>query len=82
MLVIHCGSFVVLHQKSCQLACDNQLGISRMIFSTKSRAKTMQIESSFVEPNAWIMDTEVCQRHNLHLAIDDQSQWCSLIPTA
>jgi hypothetical protein len=28
------------------------------------------------------MDTEVCQWHNLHLAIDGQSQWCSLIPTA
>jgi superfamily II DNA helicase RecQ len=40
-LVIHRGSFksfVALHQKLGQLAYDSQLGISRMIFSMKSRA--------------------------------------------
>jgi hypothetical protein len=42
----------------------------------------MHIDSSFVEPNAWIMDTKNCWRHNLHLTIDGQSQWCSLIPAA
>jgi hypothetical protein len=40
----------------------------------------MHIDSSFVEPNAWITDMENCQWHNLHLAVDGQSQRCSLIP--
>ncbi len=31
------------------------------------------------EPNVWITDMESCRRHNLHLTIDGQSQWCSLI---
>jgi len=39
----------------------------------------MHIDSSIVEPNAWIMDTENYQQHNLHLVINGQSQWCSLI---
>jgi hypothetical protein len=52
--------------------------ISRMIFSMKSKAEAMHIYSSFAKPNAWIMEN--CQRHNLHLTVDGQSQWCNLIP--
>jgi len=62
-LVIHCGSFrsfVALHQKLGQLARDSQLGISRMIFSMKSRVEAMHIDSSFAQPNAWIMDMKNC----------------------
>jgi hypothetical protein len=84
-LVIHHGSFrsfVVLHQKSNRLACDSWLGINPMNYNTKSKAKIMHIYSSFVEPNAWIMDTENYQWHNLHLVVDGQSQQCSLIPVA
>jgi hypothetical protein len=69
MLVIHCGffrSFIVLHQELGQLAHNSQLGINRVIFSTKPRAEAMHIDSSFVEPNAWIMGMENCQQHNLH----------------
>ncbi len=72
-LVIHCGSFrsfVVLHQELGQLAHDGQPGISQMISSMKSRVEAMHINSSFVEPNVWIMDMENCRRHNLHLAVD------------
>jgi hypothetical protein len=53
-----------------------------MIFSRKSRVETMHIDSSIVEPNAWIMDTENYQQHNLHLVVNGQSQWCSLIQAA
>jgi len=84
-LVIHRGSlrsFVALHQESGRLAHDGKPGISRVISSAKSRAKALHIDSLFVEPNAWITDTENCQRHNLHLAMDGQSQQCNLIPAA
>jgi hypothetical protein len=84
-LVIHRGSFksfVALHQELGRLARDGQLGINRVTFNTKSRAEAMHIDSSFVEANAWIMDTKNCQWHNLHLAIDGQSLWCSLISIA
>jgi superfamily II DNA helicase RecQ len=84
-LVIHRGSFrsfVALHQESGRLARDSQLGINRVIFSTKSKVEAMHIDSSFAKPNVWIMDTKNCRQHNLHLAIDGQSQWCSLIPAA
>jgi len=63
-LIIHHGyfrSFVTPHQESSRLACDGQPSISQMIFSTKSRIETMHIDSSFVEPKAWIMDTKNCQ---------------------
>jgi hypothetical protein len=53
-----------------QLAHDGQPGISQMISSMKSRVEAMHINSSFVEPNVWIMDMENCRRHNLHLAVD------------
>ncbi len=53
-----------------------------MISSAKSRAEALHIDSSFVEPNAWIVDMENCQRLNLHLAVDGQSERCSLIPAA
>jgi superfamily II DNA helicase RecQ len=84
-LVIHRGSFksfVALHQELGQLARDGRLGISKVISSPKSRAETLHLNSSFVEPNVWIMDTENCRRHNLHLVVDGQSQRCSLIPAA
>jgi len=84
-LVIHCGSFrsfVALHQESGRLAHDDQPGINRVISSTKSRAEAVHLDSSFVEPNVWIMDTENCRRHNLHLAVDGQSQRCNLVPAA
>jgi ATP-dependent DNA helicase RecQ len=84
-LVIHRGSFrsfVALHQESGQLARDGRPGTSRMISSTRSRAEALHLDSSFVEPNIWITDTEHCRRHNLHLAVDGQSQRCSLIPAA
>jgi hypothetical protein len=42
----------------------------------------MHIDSSFAEPKAWIMDMDNCQRHNLHLVVDGQSQRCSLILAA
>ncbi|CAM6062103.1 unnamed protein product [Sphagnum tenellum] len=76
-LVIHRGSFrsfAALHQESGRLARDGKPGISRVISSAKSRAQALHIDSSFVEPNAWITDTESCRRHNLHLAVDGQSQ--------
>jgi hypothetical protein len=82
-LVIHHGSFrsfVALHQESGRFARDGGPGTSRVISSPKSRAEAMHINSSFAEPNAWIMDMENCRRHNLHLAVDGQSQRCSLIP--
>jgi hypothetical protein len=44
--------------------------------------KVMHIDSSFIEPNIWIIDMENCWWHTLHLAIDRQSQWHSLIPGA
>ncbi len=84
-LVIHRGSFrflVALHQESGRFARDGRPGISRVISSAKSRAEALHIDSSFVEPNAWIVDMENCRRHNLHLAVDGQSQRCSLIPAA
>ncbi len=84
-LVIHHGffrSFVALHQESGRFARDGQPGTNQVISSTKSRAETMHYNSSFVEPKAWIMDMKSCWRHNLHLAIDGQSQQWSLIPTA
>ncbi len=84
-LVIHRGSFrslVALHQESSRLASDGRPGISRVISSAKFRAEALHIDSSFIEPNAWIVDMENCRRHNLHLAVDGQSQRCSLIPAA
>ncbi len=63
-LVIHRGSFrsfAALHQKSGRLARDGKSGISRVISSAKSRAEALHIDSSFVEPNAWITDTENCR---------------------
>jgi hypothetical protein len=84
-LVIHHGSFrsfVALHQESSRLARDGRPGTSRVISSTKSRAEALHLDSSFAEPNVWITDTEHCRRHNLHLAVDGQSQRCSLIPVA
>jgi superfamily II DNA helicase RecQ len=84
-LVIHHGSFrsfAALHQESGRLARDSQPSISRVICSVKSRAEALHIDSSFVEPNAWIMDKENCRRHSLHLAVDGQSQRCNLIPAA
>ncbi len=83
-LVIHHGSFrsfAALHQESGRLARDGKPGISRVISSAKSRAEALHIDSSFVEPNVWITDTENCRRHNFHLAVDGQSQRCNLIPT-
>jgi len=84
-LVIHrtsFRSFIALHQESSRLACDDRRGISRVISSTKSRAEALHLDSSFAEPNVWITDMENCRRHDLHLAVDGQSQRCSLIPTA
>ncbi len=84
-LVIHRGSFrsfAALHQESGRLARDGQPGISRVISSAKSRAEAMHIDSSFIEPNSWITDTENCRQHNLHLAVDGQSQRCNLISAA
>jgi len=60
-LVIHHGSFrsfTILHQESSRLARDGKPGISRVISSAKSRAEALHIDSSFVEPNVWITDTE------------------------
>ncbi len=84
-LVIHHGSFksfVALHQASGRLARDGRPGISKVISSTKSRAEALHLDSSFVEPNVWITDKENGRCHDVHLAVDGQSQWCSLIPTA
>jgi hypothetical protein len=84
-LVIHRGSFrsfVILHQESGWLTCDGWLSISRVIYSLKSRAKVLHINSSFVKPNTWIMDTKNYRQHNFHLVVDGQSQWCSLILAA
>ncbi len=84
-LVIHHGSFrsfAALHQESGRLAREGRPSISRVISSAKSRAEALHIDSSFVEPNAWIVDMENCRQHNLHLAVDGQSQRCSLIPAA
>ncbi len=50
-----------------------------MNFSTKSKVEAVHIDSSFAEPNAWIMDMKDYRQHNLHLVIDGQSQWCSII---
>ncbi|CAK9261303.1 unnamed protein product [Sphagnum jensenii] len=84
-LVIHRGSFrsfAALHQESGRLACDGRPGTSRVISSKKSRAEAMHLDSSFAEPNAWIVDTETCRRHNLHLAVDGQAQRCNIVPAA
>jgi hypothetical protein len=84
-LVIYLGSFrsfVVLHQESGWLAHDSQLGINRMIFSKKSRLEAMHIDSSIDEPNASIMNMKNYRQHNLHLVVNGQSQWCSLIQAA
>ncbi len=84
-LIIHHGSFksfAALHQESGRLAHDGRLGINKVISSAKSRAEALHINSSFVEPNAWIVDMENCRRHNLHLVVDGQSQRCSLILAA
>ncbi len=84
-LVIHRGSFrsfAALHQESGRLARDGRPGTSRVISSKKSRAEAMHLDSSFAEPNAWIVDTETCRRHNLHLVVDGQAQRCSIVPTA
>jgi superfamily II DNA helicase RecQ len=81
-IIIHHGSFKsfdVLHQKLGRLACDGQPSISQMICSTKLKVEAMHIDSSFDEPNVWIMDTENYQQHNLHIVVDGQSQLCSLI---
>jgi hypothetical protein len=48
----------------------------------KSKAEALHVDSSFAEPTTWFMDMENCQRHNLHLVVDGQSQWRSLIPVA
>jgi len=84
-LVIHHGSFryfTALHQESGRLARDDKPNINRVISSAKSKAEALHIDSSFVQPNAWITDTENYRRHNFHLAVDGQSQRCNLIPTA
>jgi hypothetical protein len=84
-LVIHRGSFrsfAALHQESGRLARDGRPGTSRVISNKKSRAEAMHLDSSFVEPNAWIVDTETYQRHDLHLAVDGQAQRCSIVPAA
>jgi len=84
-LVIHRGSFrsfAALHQESGRFAHDDRPGTSRVISSKKSRAKAMHLDSSFAEPNAWIVDIETCRRHNLHFAMDGQAQWCSIVPAA
>jgi len=47
----------------------------------KSIIEAMQIDSSFAEPNAWIMDTKNHRWHNLHLVVDGECQWCNLILT-
>jgi len=63
-LVNHRGSFrsfTALHQESGRLVHDGQHGISRVISNVKSRAEALHINSSFVEPNAWITDTENCR---------------------
>jgi hypothetical protein len=71
-----------VNYQNLELEGDGRPGISRVISSSKSRAEALHIDSSFVEPNAWIVDMENCRRHNLHLAVDGQSQRCSLIPAA
>jgi hypothetical protein len=84
-LVIHRGSFrsfAALHQESGRLVRDGRPGTSRVISSKKSRAEAMHIDLSFAEPNAWIVDTETCRRHNLHLAVDGQAQRCNLVLAA
>jgi hypothetical protein len=40
----------------------------------------MHLDLSFAKPNAWIVDTETCRRHNLHLAVDGQAQRCNIVP--
>jgi len=84
-LVIHRGSFrsfAALHQESGRLARDGRPGISRVISSAKSRAEALHLDSSFIEPNVWITNTKNCRRHDLHLVVDGEFQWCSLIPAA
>ncbi len=76
------GQVRVATPRSGRFARDGRLGISRVIFSTKFRIETLHLNSSFTEPNAWIMDTKNCRWHNLHLAVDGQSQQCNLIPSA
>jgi hypothetical protein len=53
-----------------------------VISSKKSRAEALHIDSSFAEPNTWIVDTETCRQHNLDLAVDGQAQRCNLVPVA
>jgi hypothetical protein len=53
-----------------------------MISSAKYKAEALHIDLSFIGPNAWNMDIENYRCHNLHLDVDGQSQWCSLIPVA
>jgi hypothetical protein len=67
-------------KRSSWVVHDGQHGISRMISSTKSRVEAMHIDSSFIKPNVWNMDMENHRWHNLHLLVDGQSQWWSLIP--
>jgi hypothetical protein len=71
---------LLCNQESGRLARNGQPGVSRVISSAKSRVKALHIDLSFVEPNAWNTDTGNYRRHNPHLAMDDQSQRCSLIP--
>ncbi len=52
-LVIHHGSFrsfTTLHQELGRLARDDQLGISRLIFSMKSKVEALHINSSSLNP--------------------------------
>jgi len=82
-LVIHCGSFKsfpTFHQEFGRLVWDGKLGISQVVTNKELCAEAMHIDPSFVEPNAWIMDTNNCRRHGLHMFVDGQPQWCSLIP--
>ncbi|CAK9868449.1 unnamed protein product [Sphagnum jensenii] len=84
-LVIHHGSFrsfTALHQESGRLARDGRPSMSRVISSKKSKAEAMHLDSSFAKPDAWIVDTETCRRHDLHLVVDGQAQRCSIIPAA
>ncbi|CAK9861267.1 unnamed protein product [Sphagnum jensenii] len=79
--IVDLFDLLLLFTKS-RLARDGQPRMSKVIYSAKSRAEALHIDLSFAEPNVWITDAENYQRHNLHLVVDGQSQWCSLIPAA
>jgi hypothetical protein len=85
-LVIHCRSFrsfINFHQKSDRLTHDGKPKVNRVVSSVNVKAQAMHLNlNGFKEPNTCITNISSCRRHALHLVVDGEPQWCTMIPFA